>query len=91
MTTTGAQNVSTLGKPRINNPRHSRLGFRAEVIESLADDDEFQVTTPVGVFRMTKAQFHKTFANVARSMSYRERGLYHYPTVPSKAERFRVG
>ena len=64
-----------------------RLGFRADVIEPLGDDDEFQVVSPVGTFRMTKAQFYSIFANVVRTMSYRERGLYHYPTVPAKAER----
>ena len=68
----------------------SRLGFRADVIEPLGDDDEFQVVSPVGTFRMTKAQFYSTFANVVRTMSYWERGLYYYPTVPAKAERFRV-
>jgi hypothetical protein len=34
-----------------------RLGFRAEYIEPLADDDSFEVHTPDGVYRMTKRQF----------------------------------
>jgi hypothetical protein len=37
-----------------------RLGFRADVIEPLADDDVFEVVTPLGTFRMTKRQFLAT-------------------------------
>lgn len=70
--------------------RFSRLGFRADVIEPLGDQDSFQVVSPVGTFRMTKAQFYDTFANVTRTMSYRERGLYHCRVVPRKAEQYRV-
>jgi hypothetical protein len=68
----------------------SRLCFKREVIEALAPNDAFRVITPVGVFQMRKADFERDFSNVARSRSYLENGLYHYPILPSKAERFRV-
>jgi hypothetical protein len=66
----------------------SRLGFKADVIEPLRDRDSFRVVTPVGTFQMTKAEFYRDFANVVRSRSYRDRGLYHYPTVPEKALKY---
>ena len=66
----------------------SRLAFRAEVIEPLRDDEFFRVVTPDGTFAMTKGEFYRVFANVVQSRSYRERGLYHYPTVPAKAMPF---
>jgi hypothetical protein len=37
---------------------------------------------------MTKADFYRDFSNVAKSMSYRERGVYHYPTTPHKALKY---
>lgn len=68
----------------------SRLGFRKSVIDPLSDDESFRVITPAGVFEMTKREFYTTFLNVTMTMSYRERGLYHYPTVPSKALQFKI-
>lgn len=68
-----------------------RPGFRADVIEALDDSDYFEVVTPVGTFRLSKLEFYRDFPNVTRSRSYREAGIYHYPTVPGKAERYRVG
>ena len=65
-----------------------RLGFRADVIEPLADDDIFEIVTPIDRFRMTKRQFYDDFANVTRTTSYRERGLYHYPVPPQRALRY---
>jgi len=53
----------------------SRLGFKADVIEPLGPRDRFPIVTPEGAFEMTKADFHRDFANVANSMSYRDRGL----------------
>ena len=67
----------------------TRLLFRANVIEALGPRDRFRVVTPEGTFEMTKAEFYDVFANVAHSMSYRDRGLYHYPRTPAKAEQFR--
>ena len=37
---------------------------------------------------MTKADFYRDFANVAATMSYRKRGLYHYPRTPEKAPKY---
>jgi hypothetical protein len=70
--------------------KFSRLGFRADVIESLADHDFFEIVTPEGTFRMTKLDFRTTFANVVKTESYQKRGLYHYPRVPKKALTFLV-
>ena len=49
-------------------PRYEfcRLGFRADVIELLADDDVLEIVTPLGTFRMTKGDFYRDFANVTR-------------------------
>ena len=67
----------------------TRLLFKADVIEPLGERDRFRVVTPEGDFEMSKADFYGVFPNVARSRSYRERGIYHYPVVPGKAEQFR--
>lgn len=66
----------------------SRLGFKADLIEPLGPFDRFRIITPEGTFEMTKAEFYRDFANVVRSMSYRERGLYHYPATPEKALKY---
>ncbi|MCX6606869.1 MAG: hypothetical protein NTV52_25255 [Acidobacteria bacterium] len=68
----------------------SRLGFRRDVIESLGQDHPFRIVTPIGTFQMTKSEFYREFSNVVNSKSYSERGLYHYPTLPAKAEQFRI-
>ncbi|HWE50826.1 MAG TPA: hypothetical protein VG273_13610 [Bryobacteraceae bacterium] len=70
--------------------RFSRLCFRRDIIESLGPDESFQVVTPVGTFQMTKADFYGSFQNVVESKSYSEGGIYHYPKLPARAERFRV-
>lgn len=70
--------------------RFSRLCFKRDVIEALGPNDAFRVETPVGSFQMTYADFHRVFPNVAQSRSYVENGLYHYRTLPSHAEQFRV-
>jgi hypothetical protein len=70
--------------------RYYRLGFKKDEIEPLAAEDHFTVITPVGTFRMTKAEFYSTFSNVIRTRSYRVGGLYHYPTVPQKALRYLI-
>ena len=67
-----------------------RLGFKRDIIEPLADNDSFSVITPEGTFRMTKRQFYITFSNVVKTFSYREKGLYHYPSIPQKALQFLV-
>jgi len=68
----------------------SRLAFIKNEIEPLEDGDHFTVVTPVGTFRMTKAEFYNVFSNVVRTTSYRIKGLYHYPTVPRIADRFLI-
>ena len=68
----------------------ARLLFRASVIEPLQPNDAFCVITSKGTFRMTKADFYRVFENVAQSRSYLKNGYYHYPTVPQKAEPFRL-
>jgi len=66
----------------------SRLGFKADIIERLSSKDRFQVITPERTFEMTKAEFYRDFDNVVRSLSYRDRGLYHYPRTPAKALKY---
>lgn len=68
----------------------SRLTFKRDVIEALGHDDQFRVVTPQGTFQMSKADFHAAFAKLCLTRSYRDVGIYHYPTVPRAAERFRI-
>lgn len=68
----------------------TRLTFRAAIIEPLAAHERFRVVTRDGTFEMTKAQFHRVFSNVVRSVSYRERGVYHYPNIPKAAAPFLI-
>jgi hypothetical protein len=68
----------------------SRLCFRRDVIEAIGSSEEFRVITPTGTFQMTKADFYRDFRNVVESKSYREDGIYHYPKVPARAQRYRV-
>ena len=68
----------------------SRLTFKRDVIEALANDELFRVITAHGTFEMTRADVYAAFPAVVRSQSYRVRGIYHYPSVPKAAEPFRV-
>jgi hypothetical protein len=68
----------------------NHLEFRRDTIEPLDDDAVFEVATPAGSFRMTKAEFHSNFPEIVSSISYRDLGLYHYPMIPYKAFRFLV-
>ena len=70
--------------------RFSRLCFRRDIIEAIGQNEAFRVITPVGTFQMTKSAFCRDFQNVVESKSYREDGIYHYPKVPLRAERYRV-
>ena len=67
----------------------ARLTFRRDVIEALEPDDAFRVVTPRGTFEMSRAEFEDVFPNVVESRSYRDGGVYHYPTLPEKVQRFR--
>ena len=69
---------------------HSRLCFKAKAIEPLNDLESFQINSKAGSFIMTKGQFYSVFSNVVVSRSYREKGIYHYPSPPSKSNQFRV-
>lgn len=70
--------------------RYSRLCFKRDVIEKLADEEEFRVVTRLGVFQMSKAEFRRDFSNVRNSRSYKESGFYTYPTLPLRAQRYRI-
>ena len=69
----------------------SRLCFRSDLITPLTEKETFRVTTPVGIFQMSKAEFLKIFGHVTLTRSWRQGGIYHYPKVPQKAEQFLVG
>ena len=75
--------------PRVTY-EHARLCFKRDQIEKLEINERFRVVTSVGTFEMTRGDFERVFANVARSQSYRIAGIYHYPVVPAKADPFRV-
>lgn len=66
----------------------SRLCFKADVIESLDDNDVFIVHTPDGSFRMTKADFYRVFPNVPKTKSYQEGRIYHCKYPPQRAMQF---
>jgi hypothetical protein len=63
----------------------TRLLFKAAIIEALEPSDRFEIVTPDGTFEMSKADFYRVFPNVAKTRSYTETGVYHYPTVPQAA------
>ena len=75
--------------PAIPTYEKSRLWFIRDVIEPLEAHQQFAVrVTDVGLFVMSKADFYSTFANVVSSKSYRNKGHYHYPTLPERDNRF---
>jgi hypothetical protein len=80
---------TTRGQPLVTY-RHTRLCFKADQIEPLPMNGSFRVTTNVGTFQMTKAEFYRDFGNVVQTRSYRTPGGYHYPVLPRAAERYRV-
>ncbi len=66
----------------------SRLCFKADIIESLNDEDIFAVHTPYGVFMMSKAEFYNTFPNIVKTESYQKGRIYSMRTPTQKAMRF---
>ena len=66
----------------------SRLCFKANVIESLENNDVFIVHTPDGSFRMTKADFYRVFPKIPKTKSYQEREIYHCKYPPQRAMQF---
>lgn len=69
--------------------RATRLLFRRDVIESLGENERFCVETPVGDFEMSRGEFYMVFPLVVASKSYREGGIYHFPSPPKRAQAFR--
>jgi hypothetical protein len=70
--------------------RFRRLCFKADVIEALAINDIFEIVTPEGTYRMTKADFYRDFSNVPQTVSYRDSRIYHYPRTPERARKYLV-
>lgn len=70
--------------------KYSRLCFKRKVIDPLNPDDQFRIETPVGVFQMSRSDFDAEFGNIRDTTSWKHRGFYSYPVVPSKAEKYRV-
>jgi hypothetical protein len=68
----------------------TRLTFKRDRIEPLGTDEQFEVVTPMGVYRFTKRAFYSEFGNITRSVSYREKGSYHGRHLHLKAQMFRV-
>ncbi len=68
----------------------SRLSFKADVIESLKEDDSFVVHTPDGTFGFTKADFYRVFSNVIKTKSYQEGRIYSYKYPPKRAMQFLI-
>lgn len=69
---------------------HSRLCFKADLIEPLGMNDKFCVVSNDGVFAMTKREFYETFPKVIESKSYRQNRMYYYPNPPKRALQFKV-
>jgi hypothetical protein len=68
---------------------HSRLCFKADVIEPLGMEHRFCIVTDDGIFEMTKREFYETFPKVLESKSYRQDRVYHYPKPPKRALQFK--
>jgi hypothetical protein len=84
-----AQQTAKTGQPATIYEA-TRLTFKRELIERLGPEEQFRVITPIGVFQMSKGEFYREFPNVVASESYKNKGVYSYPQLPSKAEEFRV-
>lgn len=76
-----------------NYRSYSRLTFRKDFIEPLANDETFSinVTSDNCTYTLTKSEFYKLFPNVVKSDSYRSKGVYSYTTTPKKISRFKKG
>ena len=88
---TGQKINTAINSKDVTTYTHPRLCFKSSFIEPLKEGDVFQVETAKdGFFRFTKAEFYRVFPNVINSVSYRENGIYHYPTIPRKALPYKV-
>lgn len=69
----------------------TRLLFIRHVVDGLDPHDAFRILTrDDGVFQFTREQFERVFPNVLLTDSWRIRGEYHFPSVPTRAMPFRV-
>jgi len=68
----------------------SRLLFKANIIDPLRANDRFRIITPAGTFEMSKADFLRVFHRVTLSATYREKRIYHYPSLPRAASQFLI-
>lgn len=85
----GTSNFPATQSDGVTTYRATRLLFRRDIIETLGEHERFRVVTPVGDFEMSKAEFYLAFPGVVASKSYREGGLYHFPSPPKRADAFR--
>lgn len=69
---------------------HTRLCFLRDKIEPLSMDEYFCIHAGDGTYVMSKREFYTTFANVLKTKSYLEDGIYHYPVTPQKAMQLKV-
>jgi hypothetical protein len=76
--------------PSIISYSATRLTFKRDRIEPLGTDEQFEVVTPMGIYRFTKRAFYSEFGNITRSVSYREKGSYNGKQLHLKAQMFRV-
>lgn len=82
--------ISSVLAPPARTYAAKHLSFRKVVIEPLGMDEVFEVVTPAGTFRMKRGDLYAVFPEVVSSVSYRDRGEYHFPKIPYKAFRFLV-
>jgi hypothetical protein len=69
----------------------TRLLFIRGVVDGLGPHDAFRILTrDDGVFQFTREEFERVFPNVLLTDSWRTRGEYHFPSVPTRAMPFRV-
>ena len=67
-----------------------RLTFYKHKIEPLHPKQSFKITVEGnGEFELTKEEFVAQFNDVMMSPSYRSDGLYTYPQIPEKMQRYR--
>ena len=85
--------VNTNRKLSRNYRSYSRLTFRKDFIEPLANDEPFSihVTNDNCTYTLTKSEFYSFFPNVVKSDSYRSKGVYSYTVTPKKILRFKKG
>ena len=68
----------------------TRLCFKADIIESLNNDDSFIVHTNDGSFKFTKAEFYQVFPNVIKTESYIKNRYYGCKYPPKRALQFLI-